>query len=82
MLKLKFIELKPKILIKNYQQLLKNSKGILVPDGFGECDFEGKILACQFDLENNIPLFEICFGIQAAVIEFARNFCHIQDANY
>nr|WP_275428838.1 CTP synthase (glutamine hydrolyzing) [Spiroplasma citri] len=66
---------------KNYQQLLKNAKGILVPGGFDERGFEGKILACQFARENNIPFFGICFGMQAAVIEFARNVCHIQDAN-
>ncbi|AXF95865.1 CTP synthase [Spiroplasma phoeniceum] len=66
---------------KNYQQLLKNAKGILVPGGFGKRGFEGKILACQFARENNIPFFGICFGMQAAVIEFARNVCHIQDAN-
>jgi len=53
----------------------------LVPGGFGERGFEGKILACQFARENNIPFFGICFGMQAAVIEFARNVCHIQDAN-
>ncbi|UZQ29627.1 MAG: CTP synthase [Spiroplasma phoeniceum] len=66
---------------KKYQQLLKNAKGILVPGGFGERGFEGKILACQFARENNIPFFGICFGMQAAVVEFARNVCHIQDAN-
>ncbi|MFJ1522102.1 CTP synthase [Spiroplasma sp. ald] len=66
---------------KNYHQLLKNAKGILVSGGFGERGFEGKILACQFARENNIPFFGICFGMQAAVIEFARNVCHIQDAN-
>ncbi|WP_353486472.1 CTP synthase [Spiroplasma phoeniceum] len=66
---------------KNYHQLLKSAKGILVPGGFGERGFEGKILACQFARENNIPFFGICFGMQAAVIEFARNVCHIQDAN-
>ncbi|MFU0251800.1 CTP synthase [Spiroplasma sp. Moj] len=66
---------------KNYHQLLKNAKGILVSGGFGERGFEGKILACKFARENNIPFFGICFGMQAAVIEFARNVCHIQDAN-
>ncbi len=55
---------------------IKNAKGILVPGGF-----EGKILACQFACENKIPFFEICFGMQAAVIDFTRNVCHIQDAN-
>ncbi len=66
---------------KNYQKLLKNAKGILVPGGFGERGFEGKILSCQFARENNIPFFGICFGMQAAVIEFARNVCRIRDAN-
>ncbi|WP_338955289.1 CTP synthase [Spiroplasma endosymbiont of Polydrusus cervinus] len=65
----------------NYQQLLQNAQGILVPGGFGERGFEGKILACQFARKNNIPFFGICFGMQAAVVEFARNVCHITDAN-
>lgn len=66
---------------KNYQQLLKNSKGILVPGGFDKRGFEGKILACKFARENNIPFLGICFGLQAAVIEFARNVCHLQNAD-
>ncbi|WP_425380233.1 CTP synthase [Spiroplasma endosymbiont of Stenodema calcarata] len=66
---------------KNYRELFQNAKGILVPGGFGERGFEGKILACQFARENNIPLLGICFGMQAAVIEFARNVCHLEDAN-
>lgn len=66
---------------KNYKYLFKNAKGILVPGGFGKRGFEGKILACKFARENNISFFGICFGMQAAVVEFARNVCNIKDAN-
>lgn len=69
------------VTVDNYQQLFQNAKGILVPGGFGKRGFGGKILACQFARENKIPLLGICFGMQAAVIEFARNVCHIEDAN-
>lgn len=69
------------VTVDNYQQLFQNAKGILVPGGFGKRGFEGKILTCQFARENKIPLLGICFGMQAAVIEFARNVCHIEDAN-
>lgn len=65
----------------NYKILLKNSKGILIPGGFGKRGFEGKILACRYARENNIPFLGICFGMQAAIIEFARNVCNIKKAN-
>ncbi|WP_381415381.1 CTP synthase [Spiroplasma endosymbiont of Anurida maritima] len=64
----------------NYNDILKNSKGILIPGGFGERGFEGKILAIKFARENNIPFFGICFGMQAAAVEFARNVCGLKNA--
>ncbi len=57
-----------------------NIHGILVPGGFGERGAEGKILAVQYARENNVPYFGICFGMQLAVIEFARNVAGIRDA--
>lgn len=54
--------------------------GILVPGGFGERGAEGKIRAVQFAREHKIPYFGICFGMQMAVIEAARNLCGIKDA--
>ena len=52
---------------------LEGVHGILVPGGFGERGSEGKIRAAQFARERNIPYFGICFGMQMAVIEAARN---------
>ncbi len=62
------------------QRFLKRCQGILVPGGFGDRGIEGKIRACKFARENNIPYFGICLGMQIAVIEFARNVCGIADA--
>ncbi len=55
--------------------------GILVPGGFGQRGAEGKIRAAQFARERRVPYFGICFGMQMAVIEAARNLCGIDQAN-
>ncbi|MEM9013539.1 MAG: CTP synthase [Pseudomonadota bacterium] len=52
---------------------LEGVHGILVPGGFGERGAEGKIKAAQFAREHDVPYFGICFGMQMAVIEAARN---------
>ena len=52
---------------------LEHVNGILVPGGFGQRGAEGKIRAAQFARERNVPYFGICFGMQMAVIEAARN---------
>ena len=54
---------------------------ILVPGGFGERGFEGKILTCRYARENNVPYLGICLGLQAAVVEFARNVAGLEGAN-
>jgi len=54
--------------------------GILVPGGFGERGSEGKILAAKFARERNVPYFGICFGMQMATLEAARNLCGIAGA--
>jgi CTP synthase len=59
--------------------LLENVDGILVPGGFGERGTEGKIKAVQFAREHKIPYFGICFGMQMAVIEIARNCAGLND---
>ncbi|PCH99242.1 MAG: CTP synthetase [Alphaproteobacteria bacterium] len=59
---------------------LEGVDGILVPGGFGERGAEGKIKAAQFARENNVPYFGICFGLQMAVLEVARNLAGITDA--
>ncbi|XP_030571029.1 CTP synthase isoform X3 [Drosophila novamexicana] len=65
---------------KEWQKLCE-SNGILVPGGFGARGMEGKIRACQWARENRKPFLGICLGLQAAVIEFARNVLSLQDAN-
>ena len=62
-------------------KVFKNSKGILVPGGFGSRGIEGKIIACQYARERKIPYLGICLGMQIAVVEFARHVCNIQDAS-
>jgi CTP synthase len=60
---------------------LEHVNGILVPGGFGQRGAEGKIKAAQFARERQVPYFGICFGMQMAVIEAARNLCGIEEAN-
>ena len=60
---------------------LEHVHGILVPGGFGQRGAEGKINAARFARERNVPYFGICFGMQMAVIEAARNLAGIQGAN-
>jgi CTP synthase len=59
---------------------LENVHGILVPGGFGERGSEGKIAAVKFARERKIPYFGICFGMQMAVIEAARDLAGIKNA--
>ena len=61
--------------------LLEHVHGILVPGGFGERGAEGKIKAVKFARTRKIPYFGICFGMQMAVIEAARDLAGIADAN-
>lgn len=65
---------------KNAKSLLSDAQGILVPGGFGTRGVEGKIAAIQYAREKKVPFFGICFGMQLAAIEFARNVCGIKDA--
>ncbi len=61
-------------------QRLEHVHGILVPGGFGMRGTEGKIQAAKFARERKVPYFGICFGMQMAVIEAARNMAGIVDA--
>jgi CTP synthase len=60
---------------------LEHVNGILLPGGFGQRGAEGKIRAAQFARERKVPYFGICFGMQMAVVEAARNLCGIMEAN-
>ncbi len=57
----------------NAADVLADVDGVLVPGGFGERAFEGKIAAARYARENGLPFLGICLGLQAAVCEFARH---------
>ena len=60
---------------------LEGVDGLLVPGGFGDRGFEGKILAARHARESGIPYFGICYGMQAAVVEYARHVAGLSGAN-
>jgi len=60
---------------------LSDVDGVLVAPGFGARGTEGKIAAVRFARESKVPYFGICFGMQMACIEFARNVCGLEGAN-
>jgi len=60
---------------------LEHVDGILVPGGFGERGSEGKIQAVKFARERKVPYFGICFGMQMAVVEAARNIVGLEGAS-
>ena len=66
--------------ISDVKQKIKNVSGILIPGGFGKRGTEGKIAAINFSRKHKIPFLGICFGMQMAVIEFARNVLKIKNA--
>jgi len=61
--------------------LLQGVDGILVPGGFGDRGFEGKVLTSRFAREQKLPYFGICYGMQAAVVDYARHVAGLDDAN-
>ncbi|MCY4389616.1 MAG: CTP synthase [Desulfurellaceae bacterium] len=64
-----------------FPESLQQADGILVPMGFGRRGAEGKIAAIRYARENHIPFLGICFGMQMAVVEFARHVCGLEGAN-
>ncbi|MBN2127100.1 MAG: CTP synthase (glutamine hydrolyzing) [Candidatus Diapherotrites archaeon] len=60
---------------------LNGIDGLIVPGGFGTRGAEGKIECIKFARENNIPFLGLCYGMQLAVVEFARNKLNLKDAN-
>ena len=60
---------------------LADVDGILVPGGFGDRGFEGKVVTAQYAREHGVPYFGICYGMQAAVVDYARNVLGMADAN-
>lgn len=80
-------DLKPEIswvdsgAVEKNPKLLSGFQGIIVPGGFGSRDIEGKIMAIKYAREKKIPYFGLCYGMQLATIEFARNVLGLKNAN-
>ncbi len=66
---------------KGCDDILSDVDGILVAGGFGERGVVGKMAAIRYAREHQIPYLGICLGMQLAMIEFARNVLHLEDAN-
>lgn len=66
---------------RNGTESLKEMDGIIVPQGWGNRGAEGKIKTIRYCRESKIPYLGLCYGMQMAVIEFARNVCQLRNAN-
>ncbi len=66
---------------QNVAEKLAGADGVLIAPGFGSRGIEGKIQAIRYARENMVPLLGICFGMQMAVIEFARHVLGLKEAN-
>lgn len=60
---------------------LANLDAVLIPGGFGQRGVEGKLCAVRYAREHRVPFLGICLGMQAAVMEYARNVCGLKDAD-
>ncbi len=83
-----YLGIKPKIVWVDSERIEKDGTnglegldGIIVPQGWGSRGIEGKVSAIKYCREKKIPYFGLCFGMQMAVIEFARNVVGLKDAN-
>lgn len=65
----------------NIEDFIKGCDGYLVPGGFGERGWMGKIMTAKYCRENKIPYFGICLGMQVLAVEFARHVAGLTDAN-
>lgn len=62
-------------------KVLDDVDAMIVPGGFGDSGVEGKIKAIRYARENNIPFLGLCYGMQLAVVEYARNVCNLDGAH-
>ena len=81
MVKINLVRINSEKLKKNEIKFkLKGISGILIPGGFGKRGTDGKIEAIKYARKNNIPFLGICYGMQMAIIEFARNVLNLKKA--
>jgi len=81
---LEIIFIKAELLEKNDEKALENlhrADGVIVPIGWGSRGVEGKIAAIKYARENKVPYLGLCYGMQLASVEFARNVVGLEDAN-
>src|SRR3546814_18187337 len=71
----------PRVRSREGANALEGVDGILVPGGFGDRGFEGKVLAAKTAREAGVPYFGICYGMQAAVVDYARHVAGLEGAN-
>jgi len=67
--------------VGDMSKALEGFDGVIVPQGWGSRGVEGKIAAVKFAREKKVPYLGLCFGMQMAVIEYARNMCGMKGAN-
>ena len=67
--------------VEKSKRSLKDLDGVIVPQGWGSRGAEGKIATIKYCREKKVPYFGLCYGMQMAVIEFARNVCGFKEAN-
>lgn len=79
--KVKLAEINAEDVEKQGVKILKKFDGIVVPQGWGSRGSEGKIKTIEYCRKNKVPYFGLCYGMQMAVIEFARNVLKFKDAN-
>ena len=68
-------------LVDDGTRSLENADAILVPGGFGDRGFEGKVLAAKYARENKVPYLGMCYGLHAAIVVIARNVSGLENAN-
>ena len=68
-------------LVDDGTRSLEHADAILVPGGFGDRGFEGKVLAAKYARENKVPYLGICYGLHAAIVDIARNVAGLENAN-
>lgn len=80
-LQIKWFEADKLLEQKSIDEAIAGCDGYIVPGGFGERGWTGKIMAAKYCRENNIPYFGICLGMQVMAVEFARHVLGLSDAN-
>jgi CTP synthase len=78
---LKWVDTSKLASVEDARTALSGVQGVIVPGGFGRRGIEGKIHVIRHARETNLPYLGICYGMQLAVVEFARNVVGLQNAN-